>query len=372
MRRRLHIALTMGAFLCSLHAASGAGPARAGERAFSAAVSAPPLGRRRFSLSEDSYSAIRGLPVAVRSSSVAGHLVFDAGAPDPTTGQAAVDLVDASDFIAIALPSVQRAICLRPLKEQFPIRNAGSLACTGGIDAGLRITQDHRIGTVDTCRGGSREEQPCAATPDCADAGDCNADGVIGVDELLRQAKTVLGLEPVSGCSPADRNSDGILSIDELVLAVSNAFRGPTTCFAAENCAALGGALDVVPRHAGICNGPIESTPGGGDSGAGSLVISLPFDVVSEMALPCGDEPEATGQQASILLTTGISTATIRHVNDSDKVLSEELTGENFSCPDWTREDGPGTLLLAAPVIDAPSGMSDLYFDIINVFSFDD
>lgn len=356
MRRGLKFVLTTAVLLCALPAA----------------ISAQPLGRRRFSLSEESYAAIRGLPIPVRSSSVEGLLVFDAGTPDPATGQAAVDLVGASAFIAIDLPDTQQALCLRPLSELFPVREAGSLACAGGVDAGFRLTQDHRIGAVGACWNGARDGQACAATSDCAPPGDCNADGVVGVDELLRQTRIALALAPVAGCRAGDPNEDGIVSIDELVRALSHAFGGPTKCFAAADCAALGGSLDAVPGHAGVCNGPIQSAPGGGDSGRGSLVIAVPFEVVSESALPCGDEPEAVGQQASLLLTTGVSAARILHVNDSDRTLSEELVGENFSCADWTRENGPGTLRFAAPVIDTPGGASGLYLDIVNVFSFDD
>jgi hypothetical protein len=55
-------------------------------------------------------------------------------------------------------------------------------------------------------------------------------------------------------------------------------------------------------------------------------------------------------------------------VNNSGSTLTYDNPGENFSCPAWTQEDGPGKLILTFPSLHGAIDGSDL----INVFVFDD
>ena len=64
------------------------------------------------------------------------------------------------------------------------------------------------------------------ATPPPACAGDCNSDGEITVDELVRGVNISLGLLPIDLCPALDRNHDGRITIDELVTAVRAALDG--------------------------------------------------------------------------------------------------------------------------------------------------
>src|SRR5579862_859062 len=65
------------------------------------------------------------------------------------------------------------------------------------------------------------------ATPaHAACAGDCNADGAVGVDELVTLVNIALGDAGVSNCSAGDVNQDGQITIDEIVAAVSSALDG--------------------------------------------------------------------------------------------------------------------------------------------------
>jgi hypothetical protein len=56
-------------------------------------------------------------------------------------------------------------------------------------------------------------------------AGDCNRNGDVAVDELVRGVNIALGNAPVTECLPFDRVVDGRVSVDELVRGVSNALR---------------------------------------------------------------------------------------------------------------------------------------------------
>ena len=55
--------------------------------------------------------------------------------------------------------------------------------------------------------------------------GDCNGNGVVRVDELVKAVNIALGTADVSLCAAADRNGDGV-KIDELVRAVGAALKG--------------------------------------------------------------------------------------------------------------------------------------------------
>lgn len=76
-----------------------------------------------------------------------GYLDLSAGAPDPVTGLAFVDVTGSSEYIAIDLnPGAPFTFCMRPIN--LPVVRAGVVNCTGGEDFGVRLTQDHRIGQV--------------------------------------------------------------------------------------------------------------------------------------------------------------------------------------------------------------------------------
>lgn len=51
-------------------------------------------------------------------------------------------------------------------------------------------------------------------------AGDCDLNGLVTVDEVVKAVNVALGLEPLSQCVAADTNKDGSVTIDEIVTAV--------------------------------------------------------------------------------------------------------------------------------------------------------
>ncbi len=87
---------------------------------------------------------------------MSGSLTFAAGAPDPVTGLAYVDIVGSSEFLTANIGGF--TFCLKPM---VPVAKAGVLACKGGFDLGILSTQDHNIGVVGM--GGFTEQQCLAA-----------------------------------------------------------------------------------------------------------------------------------------------------------------------------------------------------------------
>jgi Cohesin domain len=56
--------------------------------------------------------------------------------------------------------------------------------------------------------------------------GNCNADPVVSIDELVRGLNIALGVLPLDACGAFDANGDGRVTVDELVNAISNALYG--------------------------------------------------------------------------------------------------------------------------------------------------
>jgi hypothetical protein len=56
--------------------------------------------------------------------------------------------------------------------------------------------------------------------------GDCNGNGEVSVDELVRAVNVALDLLAVDTCPPADADDSGAITINELIVAVSNALDG--------------------------------------------------------------------------------------------------------------------------------------------------
>lgn len=57
-------------------------------------------------------------------------------------------------------------------------------------------------------------------------AGDCDGDGQVNIDELLRSVQIGLGIQDIATCPVIDRNRDGTAGVPELVEAVGAALHG--------------------------------------------------------------------------------------------------------------------------------------------------
>lgn len=99
----------------------------------------------------------------------------------------------------------------------------GKFACQGGPAAGEACSPlGYDFNSPDVCQGA-----PCQAL-ERERACDCNEDGSVTIDELLRAVTIALGSAPVESCVDADYSADDIVSVDELVRGVNAAlFDGP-------------------------------------------------------------------------------------------------------------------------------------------------
>jgi hypothetical protein len=284
------------------------------------------LGVRRFSIEPGSSPLVLVLaPDMVRSNlpGFDGFLELTAGEPDAKTGRAFVDVTDASEFIAIDLPSQPAALCLRVAREALPVAHAGVLSCGEGFAAGLRVEQDHRVRIVGRCAGGESDGLFCDRDDDCAGG----------------------------------------------------------SCFDEADCEEAGGRVEAGGEpHPGFCNGPlvVRREPRSGAPGALLIAreeelgtIGLPVEILMENATPCGDEG-APGMSTEIGLS---SAGTLVRVLDRNGVAGQRLeydaAGESFSCEGWTEENGPGLLVFAGISLDVRA-LPGIATDLINVFVWDD
>jgi len=53
--------------------------------------------------------------------------------------------------------------------------------------------------------------------------GDCNDDGMVGINELITGVNIALGSQPITACAAFDANHDDMVGINELIAAVNNA-----------------------------------------------------------------------------------------------------------------------------------------------------
>lgn len=66
--------------------------------------------------------------------------------------------------------------------------------------------------------GACPDSKPCVA--------DCNADGSVSIDEIVRAVNVALGTMDPRRCLAADQTGDGAVMVEELIAAVSNLLRG--------------------------------------------------------------------------------------------------------------------------------------------------
>jgi hypothetical protein len=264
-----------------------------------------PLGVRRFSLdpTESQFVAVLGPGASFPSTGFEGFLELRAGVP--TNGLAFIDLTDASEYLAINVPAAGTAVCLKILRDQLPIQNAGIISCNGGIPMGISVTQDHNLGVVGACSGGASPGASCSGDTDCPEG----------------------------------------------------------VCYSAAMCAAAGGTVEAPTRpHPNTCNGGFIGVAETEASEPGTVALApvpgvisgIPVELNLETSTPCGDEG-ITGMPIQIGFTSGHSASRILNYNaEPGAVLEGALDGEPFSCDAWDQEDGPGTLVLSATNLDTP------------------
>ncbi len=351
-----------------------------------------------------------------------GFLELKAGAPDPTTGVASLDVTGGSEYLFVdARPTANLVLCLKPI---LPITNAGVVLCNGGPDVSIAINANHHLGQVglngytakdclsdcsSTSGGCGSLESPnqiCAAGivgDQCRANADCNntgaTDGVCGLGRLCLAGKRGDSCTSNSDCDMG--GTSGVCSPQPKCTAGKTG----TNCRADGECDTAADAFDGVcgnvDAHPGVCNSPISFGQTGLASDPGSVSIAplaefglkgLPAVLSIESATPCGDE--GGGLSTPFALTSSLVRATIDNFSNAFGVCSKgkegadcttdadcnstatdgvcgdrliyESRGQAFSCQNWTQADGPGCLSLAVPAIDTnPMGG-----DLVTSFKF--
>lgn len=86
--------------------------------------------------------------------------------------------------------------------------------------------------TCDSAPPGCPDHEDPGPTPTRAPSptrmcvGDCDANGVVHIDELVLSVNIALGSMPISHCRRCDQDSNGQIQIAELIAAVCNALNG--------------------------------------------------------------------------------------------------------------------------------------------------
>jgi hypothetical protein len=286
----------------------------------------PGLGVRRFSI-DPSSSPLTAVLAGDEISTLpgfSGFLELGAGEPDAKTGMAFVDITGASEYIAIDIPAEPAALCIRPLRDRFPVERAGIVACNGGLPAGFVSRQDHRLGVVGECSGGNAAGSSCESRDDCPGG----------------------------------------------------------SCFSAADCETNGGRIEEAEEpHPGVCNGPPTVGLLPGDAGPGAVWIvpglaegatqGLVVEILMEEATPCGDE-DVPAVPAVLSLISARVEVDVSNVDDRPgQSLSHEVSGESFACDRWREEDGPGTLVFGGPGLDVRA-VGAVPMDVITFFVLDD
>ncbi|MBI3784291.1 MAG: hypothetical protein HY270_12920, partial [Deltaproteobacteria bacterium] len=315
-------------------------------------------------------------------------------------------------------PTAPIVLCIKPI---LPAVNAGVVECNGGLDFSIKLSVDHNIGQIGvdgfeapqclsacttlSCGKIESANQVCAAGligEQCRSDADCNStatstDGVCGLGRLCTAGKYG---DPCSTNADCDNNpGDGRCAPQPKC---TEGTKG-ASCRADVDCDTTADAADGVcgnpDPEPGVCNSGTEAGQVGGDSGAGAVTLApaagltgLPVQLSLESALPCGDE----GQPAAspFALTSGIARTVIKNFSNADKVCSDgsmckqdsdcdtaaggpgkgkcgttltyDAKGENFSCSQWTKSDGPGCLVLGAPTLNT----SPMGGDLVTAFKF--
>jgi hypothetical protein len=114
------------------------------------------------------------------------------------------------------------------MKVRYPACVAlafGILLSLGALRSGIRhvvlILAEPR-----PVHAGTVSAAPLAEPDTTGCAGDCNADGQVAIDEILRLVNLALGNGQADGCAVADVDHNQQITVDEIVAAINNALNG--------------------------------------------------------------------------------------------------------------------------------------------------
>jgi len=165
------------------------------------------------------------LPPAVTSELVRSYFI------EPNTGSSVIEIVWSNDDAAheaiieqpegyalnAAVDYLGRPVTLVPAAPRRFVATVSADPILVRWDAALGPTPTPTLSRSPT-------PTPTETPPVCA--GDCDGDGTVRVDELVRAVAIALGAQPLQTCRAADADADGSVSIGELVRAVGRALEG--------------------------------------------------------------------------------------------------------------------------------------------------
>src|SRR5262245_60292925 len=136
------------------------------------------------------------------------------------------------------------------------------------------------------------------APPAHACDGDCDGDGKVFIEELIRAVQIALGGSPVDDCTAADRNGDGAVGVEELVGAVDAALAGCTPLTPTPTATPDPGLINCGD---GIVNGSEECDDGNTADGDGCSARCA----LEPGGNPCAGIASFPGAAPSTVLVTG-------------------------------------------------------------------
>lgn len=160
---------------------------------------------------DGSPGRLRGYATLADDTAQRTQQVFAAEPPGPTPTVTAT-------ATATATPPATATSTARPTFTATPTRSATATRTPTATETLAPTTTAPPPAT-----GTPTVATPTGPPPVCH--GDCDADGVVSIAELITLVNIGLG-GPLSACPAGDRNGDGAITIDELVVAVTNALQG--------------------------------------------------------------------------------------------------------------------------------------------------
>jgi hypothetical protein len=152
--------------------------------------------------------------------------------PTPGSGPVEIPTIPSGELLTIALRASGAAgtVPLHVVQEPDGAKPQFQAFLSIGDKDAVDQTCVPQVGTP-PCSGGSavyqitvNDGQVEIGGVSCV--GDCNVDGSVTVDEIVRMVNIALGQQDVSICPAADRDGSGTVTVDEIVQAVNNALNG--------------------------------------------------------------------------------------------------------------------------------------------------
>jgi uncharacterized membrane protein len=164
-----------------------------------------------------------------------GALVVEASLADIGEGSVTVNVASLSDpSLTVSATAVLHAVepsspTPTPTVTPTPTPTAGITPATPTATSTASPTATPSRTTAATATATATPTRTPTPSAIAICAGDCDRDGVVSVDELIRAVRIALGSLPLDACEDLDASGDDTVTVDEPVLAVRHAIDGCTS-----------------------------------------------------------------------------------------------------------------------------------------------